>query len=104
PVITPPASATSPTVGLVTSAATDNSANSGVAADQTDASRSVFAVPTATAETFGGVLLLIVVALAPRLRATNKPLPHVPPGPRLKPLRVAPVARQGSDSPEKARS
>src|SRR4029077_12292783 len=53
PVITPAADATSPTAGLQTSAVADNPASAGVTAERTSATRSVFVIPTATAETIG---------------------------------------------------
>jgi len=116
PTISPAADATSPTAGLVTSAAAGNSASSGLTAVQTGASRSVFGLPTATAGTLGVVILLIVVALAARLRAANKLFPRIQPGRpargahggpspvrRLKPAALPHLRRQRSDRPKKTR-
>jgi len=116
PTISPAADATAPTAGLVTSAAADNSASSGLTADQTGVNRSVFGLPTATAETLGVVILLIVVALAAKLRAPNKLFPRVQPGRasrgarggpgpvrRLKPAAILHLRRQRGDCPKKTR-
>jgi hypothetical protein len=114
PVITPEADATSPTAGLQTSAVAVNPASAGFTADRAGATRSVFVIPTATAEAIGLVVLLVFVALAARLRAANKLLPRVQPGRasrgahgrpfrtrRLKPASLLHLRRQRSDSPKK---
>ena len=114
PVISPAADATSPTAGLQTSAVADNPASAGVTAERTSATRSVFVIPTATAETIGLVVVLIFVALAARLRAANSLLPRVQPGRasrgarggpyltrRLKPASLLHLRRQRSHSPKK---
>jgi hypothetical protein len=117
PTISPAADATAPTTGLQTSAVAGNPASGGVTADRTSATRSVLVIPTATAETLGAVVLLVLVAMAARLQAVKKLFPRVQPtresrgahgGPsrirRLKPATVLHLRRQRSDSPEKTRS
>jgi hypothetical protein len=114
PVISPAADATSPTAGLQTSAVAGDRTSAGVTAERTSATRSVFVIPTATAETIGLVVVLIFVALAVRLRAANNLLPRVQPGRasrgarggpsltrRLKPASLLHLRRQRSHSPKK---
>jgi hypothetical protein len=80
PVITPGPSATSPTVGLVTSPAAANPASPGTTTDQTSASNFVLVVPTATAEKIAVVILAVLIAVALRLRARDKFMPRAVPG------------------------
>jgi hypothetical protein len=77
PVITPAASATSPTSGLVGSPAADNPASPGGTADQTNAGNFVLIVPIATAEKIVGVILLILAVLAFRQRTRGTLVPRV---------------------------
>ena len=113
PVVTPGASATSPTAGFVTSPAADVPANPGATTGRTTASNFVLVVSAATAEKIGGVILLLVAVLALRLRARDRFAPRVVPdrasrgqrgGPsrarRLKLSAILHPRRQRGDSPK----
>jgi hypothetical protein len=83
PVIAPGAGATSPTAGFVTSPAADIPASPGAAAtDRASDSNSVLVIPTATAEKIGIVILLVLgaVALRMRLRTKDTLIPRALPG------------------------
>jgi len=77
PVITPEASPTSPTAGLVGSPAADNPDSTGGTADQTNAGNFVLIVPIATAEKITGVILLILAVMAFRQRTRDTLVPRV---------------------------
>ena len=72
PAITPGASPTAPTAGLVTSPAADNPASPGATAAPTTASNFVLIVPAATAEKIALVVLLLLVAYALRMRSKDR--------------------------------
>jgi hypothetical protein len=115
PVITPATGVTSPTAGLVSNAAAENNpASAGVTADRASASRPVFVIPVATAEALGIIVLLLFLAMASKLRATNKLAARVTPGRtargahggpsparRFKPSAVLHLRRQRSGPPKK---
>jgi hypothetical protein len=112
PTITPGASATSPTAGLITGPAADSAANPGTTTDASNASNSVLIVPVATAEKIGLILLLFLLALGLRLRLRTKAkaAPTTAPGRAsdgahrgLFPVRRLSRRRQHGDPPEKTR-
>jgi hypothetical protein len=74
PTISPAGGATPPTAGLVTSPVSDNAGAS--TGNRAAASTSAFVIPTATAETVGVIVLLLVAGLVFRLKAAK--LPRIP--------------------------
>jgi hypothetical protein len=115
PVVTPTATATAPAAGFVTTPAADTQPGPSATPDRASDSSFVLVIPTATAEKIAAVILLLVVAVVLRLRATDKLIPHLfpsrasrgthtepTPSRRRKAGAILNLRRRRGDSPKKS--